>query len=254
MISHTVCLNTYKELSYSFVCVMADEIDNRINRDNPVPEETTPKWVPVEETEMGVRITQFLSTLRSENTRTVAREIVNFLFDIRYEWNEGVKRDGEWLCGWTRSSEIFKKVNTPNPFTVTRLLRDLVEAEILERRECPKRGAGKAGKKPVFYRVTDYYQPYYFSSREDLLAEINRISADYRRVWMKYSTACDVYNRKVHGKQLYTKADQERLVKHGEDLDTLVKKRQSELEIENAPFLEEIKKERVSEIDPCDTV
>lgn len=157
-----------------------------------------------DEGQVEEKVTLFLSTLRSENTRTLARQIVDFLVKKKREQWEG--RDDErheWGCGWIRSSEIFSEMKNPNPYTTTRLLRDLTEAKIIERWEC-SRVKGQPGKKPVFYRVPIIYDPLHFFSREELL---NSIRENQKKIYeldryaRMYLLALEIF-REFTGKNL----------------------------------------------------
>ena len=116
------------------------------------------------------KVTSFFNGLESEKTRDGARIIVMWLNDQRKkQWEERVS-DNEWNEGWVRSGEIFSALH--NTFTksntLIRLLSGLTAATIIERKDCA-RVKGWPGKPPVFYRVTEYYDPILFLSRGDLL-------------------------------------------------------------------------------------
>ena len=183
------------------------------------------------------RVTDFLSTLRSENTRALTRQIVEFLIKKRKEqWDTKRDDQGEWFGGWTRSGEIFTEMKNknPNPFTITRLLRDLTTARIIERREC-SRVKGKPGKKPVFYRVPGYYNPLHFSSREELLAIIDDQAKKFEKFGLMYRLAQKIFEEETDGK----------------DIIPLVKTRLVKEENEIKAHIEEILDKGYRELDPC---
>jgi hypothetical protein len=117
--------------------------------------------LPTIEEEAMEKVTAYLSSVKSDKTRDGAKEIVEFLLK---------KRDEQRGGGWTRSGEIYKALHDhiPNPNTLTRLLKDLVEAKIIDRRNC-QRVKGRAGKAPVFYQVPQEYNPWLFYSRDELI-------------------------------------------------------------------------------------
>lgn len=122
------------------------------------------EYRPFEGADAGMeKITEYLSSVKSDKTRAGAKEIVEFLLKKRDE------HEGE---GWIRSGEIYKTLrdHIPNPNTLTRLLKDLVKAEIIDRQDCP-RVKGRAGKAPVFYRVPQGYNPCLFYSRDELIKQ-----------------------------------------------------------------------------------
>jgi len=183
------------------------------------------------------RVTTFFSTLRSENTRTIARQIVEFLLKKREEhWKDKVKKTGEWSAGWTRSSEIFSAMNNPNPFTITRLLRELTAAEIIERKECSqiKRHPGKI---PVFYRVPGNYNPLHFKSREELLTIIKEDAERKNQYGIMYLLATEIFKEHT-----------------GKDIHPLVKSRFKDCEKKIQSQIDERIGEGFNEPDPCQSL
>jgi hypothetical protein len=179
------------------------------------------------------RVTEFLSQLRSENTRELVRQIVAFLLEKRKEHWENAAESGKWLVGWTRSSEIFKAIDAQNPFTVTRLLHKLSEANIIDRRECT-RVKGQPGKKPVFYKLPAYYDPVSFESREVLLKRIKNLQHSWVNVRMHYSIAKSIFEERTR-----------------EPLDPLVKVRFDQWVKKQDKRKKEMPGGEIKELDPC---
>jgi hypothetical protein len=179
----------------------------------------------------------FFSTLRSENTRTIARQIVEFLLKKRKEdWKDKVKKTDAWSAGWTRSSEIFSAMNNPNPFTITRLLRQLSAAEIIERKECSqiKRHPGKI---PVFYRVPGNYNPLHFKSREELLTIIKEDAERKNQYSIMYLLATEIFKEHT-----------------GKDIHPIVKSRFKDCEKKIQSQIDEKVGEGFKEPDPCQSL
>lgn len=120
--------------------------------------------MPTSEEEVIEKVTKYLTSVKSENTRVGARQIVEFLIK---KWDEPGSE------GWTRSGEIFNALrdHITNPNTLTRILMNLVKAEIIDRQPCP-RMKGRSGKAPVFYRVPEKYSPLLFCSRDELIKQL----------------------------------------------------------------------------------
>jgi DNA-binding HxlR family transcriptional regulator len=182
-------------------------------------------------------VTPFLSKLKSENTRTVTRQIIEFLvkrWDIH--WRE--KSEGrEWFGGWTRSSEIFTEINNPNPYTVTRLLRELTTAGIIERREC-SHAKGQPGKKPVFYRVPGHYNPLHFGSRAELLDLIENMNKTLTVFINRYEAAQAIFPLHTGGKELQP----------------LVNDYLKRAEVAKASYFAEMQASILKEPDPCESL
>ena len=174
--------------------------------------------------EMQEKVTSFIAKLRSENTRNIARQIVEFLLK-RLDYND----DGS--NGWTRSWEIFNEMkNTnPNPYTITRLLRDLTAAGIIERHEC-SRIRGRPGKKPVFYRVPSSFNSDIFDSREELLARLKSAHESIKYFSGNLELAHAIYTEET-----------------GKDLRPLIQARIKEKIIQQASEQKKV----VEEPDPC---
>ncbi len=126
----------------------------------PDPDEVETKWA---ETNVNSRATLFISGLRSENTRSVAKKIITQLLDN--------------FPQWVRSSKLFNELSGTNPATVTRLLQEMTKQHIIKRKLCDQ-VKGRAGKAPVFYRIPYHYDPELFLSREELIGVIYHYRAE----------------------------------------------------------------------------
>jgi hypothetical protein len=180
------------------------------------------------------KVNRYVSTLRSENTRKLARLVIDFLIKKRQEhWSIAVsERTNEWKGGWVRSSEIFNELGG-NPYTTTRLLRDLTKADIIHREEC-SRVKGRPGKNPVFYRVPDIYDPLLFKTREELIAQIRKDTESWITMTTRYAVATEIFKEKT-----------------GKDLTPLVKQYLKKTKEGNAEILQVLREGGIKEIDPC---
>jgi len=139
----------------------------------------------------------------------------------------------EWQGGWVRASDIFNEIQNQNARTVTRLLIDLSQKKIIERKEC-QRIKGHRGKPPVFYRVPDYYDPLLFLTREELLQRIQ----EYHK-WLSQSL-----DREQACKHLFTQHT-------GKDPQPLIKEVLETMKKEKEERFKEISEKIVNVIDPC---
>ena len=158
------------------------------------------EWLSKENKEEATeKITIFLSTLRSENTRKVARQIIEYLFKRREEQLESRENRKIWQGGWIRASEIFITITDQNPRTISRMLVDLSQNGLIERKEC-NRLKGHPGKPPVFYRAPLLYSPRLLLPREELLKEIEEYQEELLEVKEKCRAAYSIL-KEIIGKE-----------------------------------------------------
>jgi len=113
---------------------------------------------------LNTAITAYSLKIKSERVRKNVLKVIELLSD-RYKKN--------WP-GWVKSSEIFALLNE-NPFTVTNLLKNLINTGIVIRHECPRK-KGQYGKPRVFYRIVGYIDPTRFKTHEELIEDLKFIT------------------------------------------------------------------------------
>lgn len=131
---------------------------------------------PREERENEI-LQKFLKSRKSEETKKYVQIIISYLSEQRGEHNKKIPR-------WVQSRDFIVAMvdggKIPNGSTFYKLLKDLVDAGLIER----KKGLNKTpkpGRPPVFYRVPVYYPRIWFLSRDELIKDLvdcqNRLTA-----------------------------------------------------------------------------
>jgi len=108
---------------------------------------------------------KFLKSRKSEETKKYVQIIMNYLSEQRGEQNKKISR-------WVQSRDFIVAMvdsgKIPNSSTFYKLLKDLVDAGLIERKKGLNKKS-KPGRPPVFYRVPVYYPSIWFMSRDEMM-------------------------------------------------------------------------------------
>jgi len=92
--------------------------------------------------------------------------------------------------GWVRTKDLFEKVKIPNESTFHQLLKNLLDAKLIEKKEERLPGLViEPGKTPTWYRVPGLYPKKMLSSREDLEKELDAAYVNMAQISMRLTAA-----------------------------------------------------------------
>jgi hypothetical protein len=145
----------------------------------------------------------FLKSRKNDETRDYTRGIIAYLSD---QFDQDFKKSGDLeTAGWVRTKDLIKKVTIiPNQSTFFQLLKNLVEAKMIEKKsEYIPKLATKPGKKPVYYRVPYVYNKEMlrtFQTKESLVEELNEAYAKIVDIGYRLEAATQLL-RQCHDKK-----------------------------------------------------
>jgi len=145
----------------------------------------------------------FLKSRKNDETRDYTRGIIYYLSD---QFDQDFKKSGDFeTAGWVRTKDLIEKVTIiPNESTFYQLLKNLVEAKMIEKKsEYPPELTVEPGKKPVYYRVPHFYTQEMlrtFQTKESLVQELNEAYAKIVDIGYRLEAATQLL-RQCHDKK-----------------------------------------------------
>jgi hypothetical protein len=137
----------------------------------------------VDHEDFDLLLRQFFKKTRSEDVRSSAKTIIDYLIK---------KREEDPGAGWVRSRDLFNALVETNeiPYGTQfwRILEQLNDLKIIEKEVRSELAYGKK-RPPVFYRIPLTYPGAWFSSKEELIKELTDSILEQKNIDIKLVAA-----------------------------------------------------------------
>jgi len=139
---------------------------------------------------------KFLKTRKGVETKAYVQIILSYLTE-----KMDVKTQG-WVRSRDLVSDLVSSNKIPNTSTFYKLLSDLTDAHLIDRKTGEKEKPGP-GAAPVYYRASIAFLPMQFMTRDELLEELNKATWDNSNLAIRLGAARELLRKCHEGEEDY---------------------------------------------------